>query len=78
MPVTTQYSLCTVQSVLRREERREVVTMLLLSPSAIQYLPGLECGEESVQIRQAASLEDRQGLQVSRICVAIVFENGLI
>ena len=41
-----------------------VVTMLLLSPSAIQYLPGLECGVEDVEISQAVSLQDKQVLQV--------------
>ena len=41
--------------------------MLLLSPSAIQYLPGLECGDDSVEISQAVSLQDKQVLQARRI-----------
>ena len=55
-----------------------MVTMPLLSPSDIQYLPGLECGEENVEISQAVSLQDRQVLQVMIIWVVVVFENGNI
>ena len=46
---------------------RSMGSMLKLSPSSIQYLPGLECGEETVEldINQAACDKHRQVLQVS-------------